>query len=281
MSRKTKLWLLAATLLILLGLAIFAGAMSALNWDFAKLSTDSYDTKVYIITEDFTNISISDTTANISFVPLVDGDAIVTLREETTGEHTVTVTNGTLLIENVTEKKWYQHIGIHFETPTITIAIPQKQYSALSVKVTTGNITVEDISLETLSLSITTGSITLSNVTCRGEADLHVSTGKVNLSDLACRDLISDGVTGDIRLENVIAESMISIERTTGDVFFDRCDAGDLLIKTNTGSVSGSLLTGKIFITTSATGNIEIPQSIPNGICNITTTTGDIRITIE
>ena len=281
MSRKTKLWLLAAALLILLGLAIFAGAMSALNWDFANLSTDSYDTKVYIVTEDFTNISINDTTADIHFIPLVDGDAIVTLREETTAEHTITVTDGTLLIENTTEKKWYQHIGIHFETPTITIAIPQKQYSALSVKVTTGNITVEDISLETLSLSITTGSITLSNVTCRGEADLHVSTGKVNLSDLACRDLISDGVTGDIRLENVIAESMISIERTTGDVFFDRCDAGDLLIKTNTGSVSGSLLTGKIFITTSTTGNIEIPQSIPNGICNITTTTGDIRITIE
>lgn len=38
MSKKTKLWLLAAGALVLVGCILFAGTMAALGWDFSRLS---------------------------------------------------------------------------------------------------------------------------------------------------------------------------------------------------------------------------------------------------
>ena len=82
-------------------------------------------------------------------------------------------------------------------------------------------------------------------------------------------------------MENVIAEQMITIERSTGDVIFDKCDAFELLIKTDTGNVTGSLLTDKIFIANSDTGHINVPETTTGGKCKITTDTGDIAFTVS
>lgn len=38
MRRTTKLWLLAAGVLVLAGCILFAGTMAALGWDFSRLS---------------------------------------------------------------------------------------------------------------------------------------------------------------------------------------------------------------------------------------------------
>lgn len=281
MGNTATLWLIAAVLLIVIGLGIFASAMCGLKWDFTALSTESYETNVYVIPEDFTNISIIDTTADITFVSVADGAASVTLREESTAKHTVTVEDGTLRIENTGETAWYQRIGIHFDTPSITVAIPQKQYGSLSVQITTGDIALSDLSVDSMELKTSTGSIRISNTTCTGDAAIHVTTGPVRVSDLPCKNLTSTGNTGDISLANVLAASVIRIQRTTGDISFDRCDAGELQIQTNTGSVTGSLLSEKCFITKTTTGDIDTPRSVPGSICRIQTTTGDIRITVE
>ena len=281
MKRTATLWLIAAVLLIVIGLGIFASAMWGLKWDFTALSTESYETNVYVIPEDFTNISIIDTTADVTFISVADGDASVTLREESTAKHTVTVEDGTLRIENTGEKPWYQHIGIHFDTPSITVAIPKKQYGSLSVQITTGDIALSDLNAETLNLNTSTGSIRISDTSCTGDAAIHVTTGRVCASNLRLESLTSTGNTGDVSLENVLAASSISIRRTTGDISLDRSDAGELHIQTNTGSVTGSLLSDKFYITKTTTGEIDTPESIPGGICRIETTTGDIRITVE
>jgi DUF4097 and DUF4098 domain-containing protein YvlB len=72
----------------------------------------------------------------------------------------------------------------------------------------------------------------------------------------------------------------MSVETNTGKVKFDRCDAGEMQIKTDTGSVTGSLLSPKIFFAEADTGKIDVPKSTYGGKCEITTDTGDIRITV-
>jgi tRNA pseudouridine55 synthase len=52
-------------------------------------------------------------------------------------------------------------------------------------------------------------------------------------------------------------------------------------VKTDTGDVTGSLLTGKTFIPHSDTGKVVLPDSTLGGRCEITTDTGDIRITVD
>ena len=58
------------------------------------------------------------------------------------------------------------------------------------------------------------------------------------------------------------------------------CDAGELLISTDTGDVHGTLLTEKIFLVRSSTGEIHVPETVSGGKCKITTSTGDIHIEI-
>ncbi len=55
---KTKIWLIVAVALILVGLIIFAGVMTMLKWDFSKLSTEKYVTNEYTVREKFEKIII-------------------------------------------------------------------------------------------------------------------------------------------------------------------------------------------------------------------------------
>ena len=57
MSKNTKIWLVVGVLLVLVGAAVFIGAMMNVKWDFKKLSTANYETKTYEITENFKDIS--------------------------------------------------------------------------------------------------------------------------------------------------------------------------------------------------------------------------------
>ena len=150
----------------------------------------------------------------------------------------------------------------------------------MKIQTSTGSIRVENISAGALSLSVSTGGISVSDVTCNGDINIKVSTGKTRISDVECKNIISSGNTGDISLENVIASEKISIVRSTGDVKFDGSDAAELFIKTDTGDVTGNLLTDKVFITRTSTGDISVPKTTTGGKCEIHTDTGDIKIEI-
>ena len=63
MSKITKIWLIIAASLVLVGCIIFGGVMTMLKWDFTKLSTGKYETHNYEIDEKFNNISIVTDTA--------------------------------------------------------------------------------------------------------------------------------------------------------------------------------------------------------------------------
>lgn len=320
MRTRTKVWLIIAASFVLVGGIIFGGVMSMHKWDFTKLSTVKYETNDYEITESFKSISIITNTADVVFVPSENSKTSVVCHEQKNMKHSVTVQNGKLVIEVVDTRKWYEYIGINFGTPKITVYIPQGEYGALFVKsstgnveiptefkfenidilestgnvtnyasaseniiikTSTGNIRVENVSAGTLDLSVSTGGITVSNVTCEGNVKINVSTGKTNLTNIECKNVMSNGNTGAISLKNVIAAEKFSIERSTGDVKFDGCDAAEIFVKTDTGDVTGSLLSNKIFVVEADTGSVDVPKTATGGKCEITTDTGDINISIK
>ncbi len=281
MNKKTKVWLIAAALLILIGSLLFGGVMSVLNWDFTKLSTIKYETNSYEIKEEYKNITVLTKTSDIEFLPAEGDVTSVVCYEEEKCKHSVTVKDDSLVIEINNEKKWYEHIGVPFNSPKITLYIPQKEYGELSVKASTGNIQLENMNAESLDLSVSTGKITLADVNCGGDVNVKVSTGKTNIKDTKCSCFISDGSTGSITLKNVIAEKKFNIERSTGDVKLENCDAGELFIKTNTGNIKGSLLTDKAIDAESNTGDIDVPKTTVGGKCELHTNTGNIKIEIR
>ena len=101
------------------------------------------------------------------------------------------------------------------------------------------------------------------------------------MTDTTCKSLATEGSTGNVALTNVIASQAFSLERTTGNIDLHGCDAGELFIKTSTGNVTGSLLSEKVFITDTSTGNISVPKTASGGKCEITTSTGNITIDIN
>ena len=140
---------------------------------------------------------------------------------------------------------------------------------------------MENVSAHALDLSVSTGGITVTNVACIGDITISVSTGKTVMNAVTCKNLTSDGDTGDISLTSVVATEKFSIKRSTGDVKFDGCDALEISVTTDTGDVTGSLLSDKIFIVDTGTGETEVPDSVMSGKCEITTDTGDIKISIR
>ena len=320
MSKRTKIWLIIAACLILVGCIAFGGVIAVLKWDFTKLSTVRYETNLHEINESYQNISIITDTADVEFVPSVNSNTSVVCYEQQKSRHTVRVENGSLVIELVDLRKWYEYIGISFANPKITVYISEGEYGALSIKsstgkveiprdfrfesidisestgnvtsyactsdyikikTSTGDIRVEGISAGALDLSASTGKVSLADVTCEENVKINVSTGRTNVTNVKCQNIISTGSTGGITFENAIAAERFSVERSTGSVKLDACDAAEIYIKTDTGNVTGSLLSDKIFMVRSDTGSIEVPKTVTGGICEITTDTGDIKVNIK
>ena len=100
------------------------------------------------------------------------------------------------------------------------------------------------------------------------------------MTDVTCGSLRSEGSTGDMIMQNVIVGGSMRIERSTGDIKMTACDAAEIEIETDTGSVTGTLLTEKVFIASSDTGRVSVPETVTGGRCKITTDTGSIKIEI-
>ncbi|MBO5998091.1 MAG: DUF4097 family beta strand repeat protein, partial [Lachnospiraceae bacterium] len=151
----------------------------------------------------------------------------------------------------------------------------------ITLKTSTGHIFVSDLTAAAMRLTTDTGRIEVSDADIKGRIDLKVSTGRVTLENVTCSDLTSDGDTGRLIMTNVVVPGEFNLERSTGDIELNGCDAGTIYIKTDTGDVSGTLLSDKIFVTDSDTGKIKVPGTTTGGKCEITTDTGDITIEIK
>lgn len=310
----------AAFLLILIGAILFVVGMTGHGWDFSLLNTVKYETNTHEINDEFNKIKIDTDISDIFFELSDDDTCRVVCYEEEDLKHSVSVQDETLTITCKDDRTWFARFGIAFDSPKVTVYLPKTEYSSLTIKGSTGDITLpkdfnfgsadlelstgdidcraslsgvmrihnqtgdirlEGLSAKELDLAVSTGHVNLVSVSCEGNISISVSTGKTRMTDVSCNSITSDGSTGDITLKNVIAKEKITIERDTGDVEFDGCDAEELDINTETGDVKGTLLSEKKFIAQSDTGNVRVPETITGGKCMITTDTGDIKIEIR
>ena len=280
MRKSSKGWLIAAAVLVVIGLIMFVAVMTANHWELSNLSTEENITTVCDVTDSFDSISLTADPADVFLTPSDDGKCRVIFfgREDMT--HSAQVQNGTLVINAVDERAWNERIGFNFKSPSVTVYLPEAEYESVTAGTSTGEIRIELISADSFDLCVTTGEITVTDVTCQGDVNANVTTGDVSMINVACRNLLSDGSTGDVSLKNVIAAERLSVERSTGGVIFDRSDAADIFVRTSTGDVTGTLLTEKVFTAESSTGSVNVPAATAGGGCEITTSTGDIDIAI-
>ena len=318
--RKSGKWIITAIVLLVTGIVICGVSFGVLGFDLGKLSTVTYVTNTYDVSEKFQNISIDGDTENIKFVFSEEEKCRVVCFEEENDLHTVRVEDQTLTIEKKDRKGFWWNVSIATESPSITVYLPEKVYKELSiesdtgdveipkefsfdtinvnldtgdmsclasaegdirVRTDTGHITIADVTAAGMLLSSDTGKMELSDVKISGDLEIQEHTGKVVLENVKCRNFTSDGDTGSLVMTNVTASGEFNLERNTGDIEFHGCDAETIYVETDTGDVTGTLLTDKVFITETDTGSVDVPKSVSGGRCEISTDTGDIRIEIQ
>ena len=318
-----KNWKRIAVILLIAGLLVCGASLATLGFDFKKLNTVKYTTNTYEPEASFQHICIDTDTADIKFELSEDGICKVVCHEDEKEQHRVRVEGNTLLIEKDKKSVW-QFLFINFgswtDSPSVTVYLPEKEYKALSVDASTGDVVIPadftfesirvkvstgdiqckasaagDITLQTstghislsgvsaasVSLTTSTGGMDAANVTCAGCMETKVSTGSAAMENITCGSFVSDGDTGSISMTRVIATGELNVTRDTGSVRFDGCDAETICVETDTGDVTGTLLTEKVFITDTDTGSVDVPRTITGGRCEISTDTGDIRIEIQ
>lgn len=319
MNTKLILTLVIAAGLIFLGITVVIVGFSMSGFDIKKLTTDPEVTNYVTIDQDFDSIRVDATTADLKILPSTDGKCKIDLVERKNLYFMPSVENGTLTVNEVDDRKWYEHIGISWGNMSITLYLPKEQYNSLTVELTTGKaeidsafefckvdvkattgsvkceakvteslaikcttglIYVSGAEVDTLSLKASTGAIELCKSTCR-TLEVEATTGSIKLSEVSgTGDFDVEATTGKISLSDVVTEGDLTIEADTGDVTFKRCDAANLSITTDTGDVEGSLLTSKVFFYETDTGDVDLPRTTEGGKCNIETDTGDITITL-
>lgn len=210
-------------------------------------------------------------------------------------------------------------IGVNFEPETVTVYLPQKDYNRLYISDNTGKVEISEIfsfrsaqvetdtgyidfyakvkesmaagsdtghvtiscgNPQSLNIQTSTGYIFVDSMKVHGDIYAGASTGHVELENVRCENLEVRTSTGAINLEHVIASGKADISASTGNVELRGFDAAEIYISTSTGQVSGTILSDKVFLTESSTGSIDVPKSVTGGICEISTSTGDIEIEI-
>ncbi len=297
---KRKILLIIASLLCVVGLLIGCLGLFKIDFDFSQLSTQEIQTVTHEVEEDFDSISISTEIADVIFVRSEDETCRVVCRELEKQTHSVTVKNSTLMIEPMDTRKWYDHIGIFFDSLTVTVYLPQIVYFSLSVKTNTGEVEVPDsflfldVEIETdtgdvfweaknadrLTITTDTGDVSVRSSAISRSLSVTTHTGEVFFDRVQAQTLLVNTDTGDVEIRNTVVSDSISAETATGSVTFVRADAATISVRSNTGDVTGSLITQKIFHVDSGTGDIDVPMSSSGGICEVITETGDIRFEI-
>lgn len=311
---------IVAAVLIATGIAMVAGAFAASGFDYLTLDFAEYETNTYVMGEDVTRIEFSSGEANLILRPAEDGVCSVVCHEPKSVRHSVYAKDGTLHINAEDRRSSLDLQLFSLKTPTVTVYLPSSAYEALTVEGGTGDVSVPDVfSFSEISVAISTGEITcgapacdrislrtgtgyiclshvaagsidltsstgriyVEAVNCAGALSIRTGTGKVELIDVVCKDLHTTGSTGKLMLQDTVASDSFYIERGTGSVRFIRCDAGQITVKTSTGKVTGTLLSGKVFTTKTSTGKVSVPDSTAGGSCTITTSTGNISLSID
>ena len=308
MTKKARVWLIIAAVLMVLGLVCCGIAINLAKGDFTVFSTAEYQTKEYELSEDYIAISVSTDTADIVFHPSTDGKTRLICRENVKRPHSVSVEDDFLKISVQDLTKWHDHISIgsFYEQEVIDIYLPRDTYNALYIDTDTSDVSISkgflfmtmDIKTDTgdvvcsspaagdMEISTSTGDITLKELNDAGMPDLETNTGDISLTDVNCLSLAIESSSGDITLKNVCANTFTAmvISTGTGDVELISCDGYSIEIETDTGDVRGSLLSEKRVFAESDTGDIDIPP-LPDefglGFCRVETDTGDIRIEIK
>ncbi|MBQ3168370.1 MAG: DUF4097 family beta strand repeat protein [Clostridia bacterium] len=298
--KNTKKWAFSALILFMTGLVLTGIAFAWADFSLENLSGQKIIENTYEPDGEFDKIAISILNADVIFTRAEDHKTRVEIREIEKIHHYVQISDNTLQITSNDMRKWTDRLSFGMLQTSVTVYLPEDFYvSAFVMTLTvdisvpdgfsfgnldlctaTGKLSVKGVDSESMNIDGTTGRIILTDIDIQGEFNAHMTTGNVSMKGVKAKNMTVSTTTGDVMLTDVAIEELMSVKVTTGDISFRRCDAGEAYLKATTGDIEGAFLTEKRFEAKATTGRVNVPNTQSGGLCQATTTTGHIDISI-
>ncbi len=214
----------------------------------------------------------------------------------------------------------YFVIMFNFEETGVTVHLPEDEYEKLWVKTLSGDVTVPegltfteaevyctsgdvvfhadasgnvtaesvsgDIALmnpnaENISVKSTSGDVEVSLVKAKEKLNIETVSGDIDVTRTEAGNISAGCSSGDMEFSDVTSSGEFSAKSVSGDIELNRCDGESLYLKSTSGDISGTLLSEKMFSVHTTSGYVNVPDDGGSEKCEITTTSGDIKIRID
>lgn len=319
MKSSKKKWIIAALIMIAIGIICIAAITVAVDMDYTKLNNEPFETKTIDINDSFSNIKVCMSNADIKLVLSDSKKCTVECYEQKSLSHCASVENNTLIINEDNNRKWYDNVEFSYSSPTVTVYLPQNEYNSLIIEEYSGDVSVPeglhfisadvstfsgeivfcsssenvkigtysgyiqilDAAYDTAIISTESGNAELKSVKITDEFTFSSDSGDFSANDLPCKKFSIETFSGYLNLKNVTASETMSLISQSGDMKLKDCDAEDITIKTETGNVNGTLLSGKTFTKETSSGDIITPANSGKGKCRLSTVNGYIIIKVK
>lgn len=305
MNKSTKTILITAGICITAGLVISAIAIGLNDKNPSKAAT--YKQMTANITEDFSNLNVTEISNSITILPSSDGNVNIEYWDSDEYEHDIRVEGDTLVIEYKDRGAWYEHINIdfqlnkeRFEEHDTIIYLPEGEYGNLNIDGVSSDISISDgysfgnVSINTVSGAIntgdsslngsveinsTSGSVSIANAS--ESVDINTVSGNVTLNDSSLSSSLKVNTTsGKVTLNNVSA-SFTSVSTISGNMNFTDFASDDTDVGTTSGSLNATVIGSYHISTDTVSGNMNINcDNMSDGAeFSFSSTSGDLTIT--
>ena len=288
-GKRRTVWVVAALLLILVGIMIMAIAGYWIRANHRRWAETVPETREFVIEEGVRNLNIT----------TVDYDIQIAAGQEKEGllEYTywkdyplmVEVQGDTLYIKEKKKNRWFDFIqfgffrdfqeGIIGRERTMVLRLSPSLADKLAVETVTGNLSAKDLYFSVLDFSAVSGDIDARGL--KGP-DISVTavSGKVELEDVEGRAFYSSVVSGDLTLRDAVFEESMDISAVSGNVRLHESDAPDIRVETVSGDIEGEILTDKQFRVQSLAGDVDVPNSFGDDDFRAETVSGNVEIEV-
>ena len=273
--------------MVVLGIALIAGILAAVGFDFKALGNAKPVTNEYKLKDKFSNISIETETADVVFVKSGESQTRIVCEEDEKVLHTVKVENGTLKITVQDNKSWFDWLGFSAEDMKLTLYLPAVQYESVNIRTHTGDVELpKDFTAGLLQIRTNTGDVDCQASAARSLAKemdqlkIETDTGDIKMKDVSASQLYLATDTGRMEVEKAAIEGYVEIKTDTGRVELTDFTGGEMELKSDTGRVTlkNVILAGHMGIKTS-TGDVKFEGCDASTIV-VQTSTGDVTGTL-
>ncbi|MCM3749590.1 DUF4097 domain-containing protein [Paenibacillus pasadenensis] len=207
---------------------------------FLSFGTVKIDKTKSIDAADMSKLKLDTGSMNVELVKLPDSETIVA---SLTGRASKKYSNqidvrlsgrdGTITVEGIQQHGFT--FGISIVDVKLRLALPERVYDSIELKLGSGNVDAEGIRANELLIQVGSGSIELSDMEA-SKTELHSGSGKVEAEDSRLGELTANLNSGDIKLENV--QGSLKAETGSGSIKIELQNlASPIEARTSSGSI--------------------------------------------